>query len=290
MKVLITGSEGQIAQSIRTLAIDREDLELVFAGRPTFDLGNPETVRATIVEAAPDVVINAAAYTAVDRAEDEPDLAFQINALGAEAVAAASAIAGARVIQISTDYVFDGQQTRPYLEDDPTRALGAYGESKLEGEQRVRAANPEHFIVRTAWVYSPFGQNFVKSIMNAAKVRDRLRVVADQLGNPTSALDIAEGLLRMIRSEAWGKTYHLVGTGSASWFEFAREIMAQCAAIGLPSVSVDPIATDEWPTRARRPQRSILCSNKFRDDFGFGMPEWETSLRTVIQALSAEAS
>lgn len=287
MKVLVTGDEGQLARSIRECGNDHPDIKLQFVSRPTFDLMIPETVRSTIADAAPDVVVNAAAYTAVDRAEDEPDIAFQINAAGAEAVASAAESIGAGVIQISTDYVFDGRKSSAYLEDDKTNPLGIYGESKLEGEQRIRSANPKHFIVRTGWVYSPFGQNFVKSIMNAARTRDGLRVVADQFGNPTSALDLAEGLLRMVGANAWGETYHLAGAGSTSWHEFAREIMAQCSDLGLASVPVEPIRTDEWPTRARRPACSILNSDKFAADFCFSMPARQGSLRKVVQMLAA---
>jgi len=287
MKVLVTGAHGQLARSLQERARHHSGIEVGFLSRPSLDLLQPDSIRAAIVGAAPDVVINAAAYTAVDQAEDDAETAFRINATGAEAVAAAAASAGAAVIQVSTDYVFDGRGLRAYREDDPVNPLGVYGHSKLEGERAVRAANPRNFIVRTAWVYSSFGHNFVKSIINAAKTRDRLRVVADQFGNPTSASDLAEGLLRMLGAEDWGQTYHLAGTGSASWYEFAKEIMTHCAALGLTHVPVEPLTTDEWPTRAVRPARSTLSSEKFQADFGFTMPAWQASLRPVIEAIAA---
>ena len=260
-------------------------------GRPQLDLEIPGSAAKAIADAAPDVVINAAAYTAVDQAEDEPDRAFRINADAAGEVASASAEVGAAVIQLSTDYVFDGQGEGAYREDAAVNPLGVYGKSKLAGEEQVRAANPRHAIVRTAWVYSPFGRNFVKSIMAAARIRDRLTVVDDQRGSPSSALDLADGLLAMIEhGGSWGETYHLAGSGEASWCDFAREIMAQCAVNGLPNVPVDPIRTQDWPTRAVRPRNSVLDSSKFSQAFGFVMPDWRVSTQEVIARLAGSAA
>jgi len=291
MRIVVTGTEGQLARSLIEHARLHSQIELVTIGRPDVDLETPGSAAAAIELAAPDVVINAAAYTAVDQAEDEPDRAFRINADAAGEVAAAAAKAGAAVIHVSTDYVFDGSGTGPYREDAAVNPLGVYGRSKLAGEEQVRAANPRHAIVRTAWVYSPFGRNFVKSIMAAADVRDRLTVVDDQRGSPSSALDLADGLLVMAQSGGgWGGTYHLAGGGEASWCEFAREIMAQCAANALPSVPVDPIRTDEWPTKAVRPRNSVLDSAKFEQAFGFVMPDWRQSLRVVVERLARETT
>jgi dTDP-4-dehydrorhamnose reductase len=289
MKLLVTGTEGQLARSLIERAPLHPGIELIACGRPKLDLEVPGSAAKAIAEVAPDIVINAAAYTAVDQAEDEPERAFRINADAAGEVAAAAANVGAAVIQLSTDYVFDGQGSGPYREDYPVSALGVYGRSKLAGEERVRAANPRHAIVRTAWVYSPFGHNFVKSIMAAAGVRDRLTVVDDQRGSPTSALDLADGLLAMIdNGGGWGETYHLAGTGEASWCEFAREIMARCAANGLPYVPVDAIRTEDWPTRAERPRNSVLDSGKFEQAFGFEMPDWRSATREVVARLARE--
>lgn len=291
MKVLVTGTEGQLVQSLVERARLHPMIELMTIGRPEVDLEVPGSAAAAIAEAAPDVVINAAAYTAVDQAEDEPERAFRINGDAVGEMAAAAAKAGAAIIQVSTDYVFDGRGTGAYREDAAVNPLGVYGRSKLAGEEEVRAANPRHAIVRTAWVYSPFGRNFVKSIMGAAKVRDRLTVVDDQRGSPSSALDLADGLLAMLQAGGgWGDTYHLAGSGEASWCEFAREIMDQSAVNGLANVPVDPISTDDWPTRAARPRNSVLDSRKFEQAFGFAMPDWRASTRDVIARLARDTA
>jgi dTDP-4-dehydrorhamnose reductase len=289
MKLLVTGTEGQLARSLAERVRLHPAIELVACGRPELDLEVAGSAAAAIARAAPDIVINAAAYTAVDQAEDEPGRAFRINADAAGEVAAAAANVGAAVIQLSTDYVFDGQGSGPYREDAQVNPLGVYGRSKLAGEEQVRAANPRHAIVRTAWVYSPFGRNFVKSIMAAAGVRDRLTVVDDQRGSPTSALDLAEGLLAMVEAGGgWGETYHLAGHGEASWCAFAREIMDQCAANGLPHVPVEPIRTEDWPTRAIRPRNSVLDSGRFEQAFGVVMPDWRSATRQLVARLAAE--
>ena len=291
MKVLVTGTEGQLARSLVERARLHPEVDLVTIGRPDVDLETPGSAAAAIERAAPDIVINAAAYTAVDQAEDEPERAFRINTDAAGEVATAAAKAGAAVIHVSTDYVFDGNGTGPYREDAAVNPLGVYGRSKLAGEEKVRAANPRHAIVRTAWVYSPFGRNFVKSIMAAAGVRDRLSVVDDQRGSPSSALDLADGLLAMANAgNGWGETYHLAGRGQASWCEFAREIMVLCAANDLPHVPVDPIRTEDWPTKAVRPRNSVLDSGKFEQAFSFAMPDWRTSLSAVVERLAREAN
>ena len=287
MKVLVTGTEGQLVRSLAERARLHPEIELIGVGRPQLDLEIPGSAAAAIASVAPEIVINAAAYTAVDQAEDEPERAFRINAEAAGELAEAAANAGAAVIQLSTDYVFNGQASGAYREDSAVSPLGAYGRSKLAGEEQVRAANPRHAIVRTAWVYSPFGRNFVKSIVAAAGVRDRLTVVDDQCGSPTSALDLADGLLAMISGGGgWGETYHLAGAGEASWCEFAREIMIQCEANGLPHVPVDPIRTEDWPTRAVRPRNSVLDSGKFERAFGFVMPDWRSATRDVVARLA----
>jgi dTDP-4-dehydrorhamnose reductase len=295
MKVLVTGRDGQLARSLAERAADREGVELVAAGRPELDLEVPGSAARTIAAAAPNVVINAAAYTGVDQAEDEPDRAFRINADAAGEVSAAAREAGAAVIQISTDYVFDGRSAEPYPEDAVTNPLGVYGRSKLAGEEQVRDANPDHLIMRTAWVYSPFGRNFVKTMIAAAETRDVLTVVDDQFGNPSSSLDLADGILKVI--DSWrqgsrtglGETYHVAGSGTTSWCGFARAIMDECRALGLPAAEISPIRTDEWRTKAVRPRNSTLDGAKFAADFGFTMPEWRRSRATVVKRLAAEA-
>lgn len=294
MRILVTGSQGQLVRSLAERAEGRTGFELIVAARPELDLERPGSAGAIIAAAAPDVVINAAAYTAVDQAEDEPDRAMRINAEAAGEVAAAAKAAGAAVIQISTDYVFDGRADQPYAEDAPVNPLGAYGRSKREGELRVRAENPRHLIVRTAWVYSPFGSNFVRTMLRVGATRDKVTVVDDQRGNPSSALDLADGLLAIIdhwgqgRTTGIGETYHLAGSGEASWFEFARAIFAECRTLGLPFPEVEPIAGKDWPTRAARPANSRLDCRKFAADFGFAMPPWRQSLPPVIRRLATD--
>jgi dTDP-4-dehydrorhamnose reductase len=295
MKLLVTGKEGQLALSLAERARLHPELELSFAGRPEFDLERADALAGHIRASRPDIVLNAAAYTAVDKAEDEPDRARRINAEAPGMLAAAAGEAGARFVQLSTDYVFDGSGSGPYREDAPTAPIGAYGRSKCEGEEAVRSAIADHVIVRTAWVYSPFGANFVRTMIRLAGDRDEVRVVADQRGNPTSALDIADALLALC--QRWrtgdrvglGSIYHLAGTGEASWAEFAEAVFAQCAANGLPSARVVPIATADYPTRAARPANSTLDSTRFAREIGFAMPQWRSSLAAVVKALAEKA-
>jgi dTDP-4-dehydrorhamnose reductase len=292
MRVLITGSQGQLAKSLVERAHNRDNIEIVAVGQPELQLELSSSVHRLVTLVRPQVVVNAAAWTSVDEAEEQPEHAFRINAEAAGELAVATARIGARIIQISTDYVFDGESDRPYDEQAATNPLGVYGRSKLAGEERVRAANPNHVVVRTAWLYSPFGRNFVKTMMTAAETRDVLKVVDDQCGSPSSAAELAEGLLHMI--EDWqsepergvGEIFHLAGAGSVSWCGFAQAIMDECRERGLPVAEVEPISTDEWPTRAVRPRYSALNSRKFADVFSYAMPPWQESLCEVISRLS----
>jgi dTDP-4-dehydrorhamnose reductase len=295
MRVLVTGAEGQLARSLVERGAAHPQIEVIALGRPKLDLEVPGSGAHAVADVRPDAVINAAAYTAVDQAEDEPDRAFRINAEAAGEVAAAAESIGARFIEISTDYVFDGRGDGPYAEDAKPNPLGVYGRTKLAGEVAVQSANSDHVIVRTAWVYGPFGQNFVKTIMRAAGTRDVLNVVDDQRGSPSCALDLADGLLRLL--EVWrrggaiglGEIYHLAGTGSTTWYGFAQAIMAECRKRSLPAAEVQPIATADWPTKAVRPANSVMFSAKFARDFGFTMPRWEESLHAVVGCLAEEA-
>ncbi len=291
MRIVVTGREGQVVSSLVERAALDPSVEILPLGRPELDLAQPETVYETIHAARPDLVVSAAAYTAVDQAEDEPDLARSINAVGAGAVAQAAADIGAPVIHLSTDYVFSGDGEKPYTEDDPTGPHGVYGRTKLDGELAVAAANPRHLILRTAWVYSPFGKNFVKTMLRLAENRDNLSVVADQWGNPTSAIDIADGILRVanrLRSDrqfdAFG-VYHLAGTGSTNWSTFARAIFEASRKLQGPFAEVKDILTAEYPTKARRPLNSRLSSEKFHDVFDWRAPAWEQSTMSVVERL-----
>lgn len=287
MKIVVTGASGQLTRGLCERARKYPDIELVAVGRPELDFETDDAPFDSIADFTPDAVINAAAYTAVDSAEDEADRAFKVNARAAGQLAAAAERIGAAIVQISTDYVFDGTKTGSYSETSPVAPLGVYGRSKLAGEEEVRAANPRHAIVRTAWVYSPFGRNFVKSIIGAARTGNTLKVVNDQHGCPTSALDLADGLLTMLAAGGgWGETYHLAGPGPVSWFELAQEVMSQCQKLGLPHVSVAPVTTADWPTRARRPRNSVLDSSKFERAFDFTMPAWRDSVRLVLERLA----
>ncbi len=291
MKVLVTGKEGQVARSLAVRAAKAPGIELVFAARPEFDLTLPATITRAIEAARPDIVVSAAAYTAVDQAEDEPELAFAVNATGAGEVARAAASVGAPVIHLSTDYVFSGDATSAYTEDDQPAPVGAYGKSKLDGEIAVVAANPHHVILRTAWVYSPFGKNFAKTMLNLARQRDEIAVVGDQWGNPTSALDIANAVLRVAGRLAEGDgedlfgVFHLAGTGRANWSGFARELFEISAAVGGPSARVKTITTAEYPTRARRPANSCLSTDKLWRVYGWRAPGWQDSARSVVERL-----
>ncbi|MES2902604.1 MAG: dTDP-4-dehydrorhamnose reductase [Pseudomonadota bacterium] len=285
MKILVTGRHGQLARSLAELGGEAVTL----AGRPELDLAIPGSARVAILAARPTLVINAAAFTAVDLAETEEEAAHRINVDAAEEVAAAAAELGAPVIHISTDYVFDGRASAPYAETDATNPLGVYGRTKLAGEEAVRAANPRHLILRTSWLFSPFGKNFVSTMLALGRQRDRLSVVADQHGNPTSALDLADAILLVARRWAegdrtgLGQTYHLAGSGIASWFDLAVAVQQE-AATGTP---VSPITTADWPTPAARPAYSALDSGKFARDFGHVLPDWRVSLAPIIARLAA---
>jgi dTDP-4-dehydrorhamnose reductase len=297
VRLLMTGRAGQLAQSLAHRAAGRADLELRFAARPQVDLAQPGSIAAAIRRERPDIVINAAAYTAVDEAEDHPEVAHRINADAAGEAAGAAAEVDAGIIQISTDYVFGGGgNDRPYRENDPMQPLGVYGRSKLAGEELVRAANPRHAILRTAWLYSPFGWNFVKSMVAAARARPVLTVVDDQHGSPTSALDLADAVLALVErwrggtERAGGVTYHVAGSGVTSWCGLAEAVIGEGRQLGLPAAEVRPIRTEEWPTRAERPRYSALDSGKFAAEIGFSMPGWRTSVGLVVRQLAGEAA
>lgn len=288
MKILVTGREGQVARSLADAAAADPAITLVFAARPDSDLTEPGSVARAIAQARPDLVVNAAAYTAVDRAETEPELARRINADAAGEVAAAAAAIGAPLIHLSTDYVYGGDGDAPLGEDQPMAPLGVYGQTKAAGEELVRAGQPDHLILRTAWVYSPFGQNFVKTMLRLAGDRDEIRVVGDQRGSPTSAPDLAALIIALAKRRlsgdgaGWGETYHAAGGGEASWAEFAAEIMR---AADLPTRIV-PITTADYPTPAARPSWSVLSGDKLQRRFGLALPHWRESLPATVRKLT----
>ena len=295
IRIAVTGREGQVVQSLLERA-SHHGVAVVAVGRPALDLARPETVLPALRDAAPDLVVSAAAYTAVDKAESEPELAEAINGAGAGGVAAAAATLGVPVVHLSTDYVFDGALDRPYREDDPTGPIGAYGRSKLSGERAVAAANPDHAILRTAWVYSPFGANFVKTMLRVAATRDELTVVADQQGCPTAALDIADAVIAVgrnllaSRDERLRGVFHMTGAGATNWAEFARTIFEISARRGGPEARVRPITTAEYPTPARRPANSRLDGTKLTQVHGVTLPDWRLSTESCIARLLGAAT
>ncbi len=295
MRIAVTGRHGQVARALAEIG-GRHGHEILLLGRPDLDLADPSTVEPAIRAARPDAVISAAAYTAVDKAESEPELAEQINGAGAGAVAGAAAALGVPVLQVSTDYVFDGSKAAPYVEDDPTGPLGAYGRSKLAGERAVAAATARHAILRTAWVYAPYGANFVRTMLRIAGTKPEVAVVADQHGCPTSALDIATTLLgvaaRMAaepEDKALTGVFHMAAGGEAVWADVAEAVFAASRARGGPSAAVKRITTAEFPTQARRPANSRLDCAKLRRAYGIALPDWRVPLERTVSRLIGEA-
>ncbi|WP_322894333.1 MULTISPECIES: dTDP-4-dehydrorhamnose reductase [unclassified Yoonia] len=283
IRVLVFGQTGQVATELARQAGD--DITLTCLDREQADLTDPDACAAQIAATDADVVINAAAFTAVDRAETEPDLAAVINGAAPGAMATACAARGLPFLHVSTDYVFDGSGTRPWQPDDATGPLGAYGRTKLAGEQAVRAAGGAHVILRTSWVFSSHGSNFVKTMLRLGATRDSLTVVADQIGGPTAAADIAAALLVITRAHHAGKgqtgTYHFSGAPDVSWADFAREIFAQS---GL-ACKVTDIPTSAYPTPAARPANSRMDCTALLRDYGIDRPDWRKSLGSVLQDL-----
>lgn len=294
MRLIVTGTNGQVAlaliergaaQNISVAAIGR-------SWRPGLDLADPAAVASVLGSVEGDVIINAAAYTAVDKAESEEEIAMRVNGEGAGAVARVAARRGLPLLHLSTDYVFDGSLDRPWREDDPTGPIGAYGRSKLAGEQAVLRENPGATILRTAWVYAPFGANFVKTMLRLGESRDELSVVADQHGSPTSALDIADALIAIARKRlahpddaAMAGVFHMTGSGEAVWADFAEEIFAEAERHGRKPVRVRRIATADYPTPARRPANSRLDNSKLARVFGVSLPDWRVSTRACVARL-----
>ena len=289
---LIIGKNGQVSRSLIAL-LGGHDSRVAVCARPDVDLCDPQSIRRAILTARPRVVVNAAAYTAVDKAEDEPGVAFAVNAAGAEAAAQAAAEVDAAIIHFSTDYVFDGSKRTPYVETDPVSPLGVYGRSKQEGEERVTAANAKHVILRTAWVFSPFANNFVKTMLRLSQDRPEIRVVDDQRGTPTYAPDLAQltaKLLPLVASPSpdtriFG-TFHAVNAGETTWFGFAKAILEGAAARGGSAVSVLPIGTKDYPTKAERPAYSVLSTDKLRGDTGIELRPWAEALADCLDQLA----
>jgi dTDP-4-dehydrorhamnose reductase len=292
-RVVVIGRNGQISRSLGQ-ALSAAGHNVIQLARPDVDLLDPAGITGAISAARPNLVVNAAAYTGVDAAEDNPAIAEAINAAGAETVARAATMSDTPIIHFSTDYVFDGTKTSPYVETDPVRPLSVYGKSKLEGERRVAAVNPRHVILRTAWVNSPFSSNFVKTMLRLAGERDTLHVVDDQKGNPTFAADLADLLCRNVPTILdpsedvlrFG-VFHAVCEGQATWFDLAQAVMDGAAARGNPNCPVKPIKTSDYPMKAQRPAYSVLSTEKLHAVYGIRLPHWKSSLSHCLDHLAS---
>jgi len=287
-KILVTGANGQLGSELRELHQSFRDFEFHFFTRNDLNIAEAQEVAAAFVTIRPDYCINCAAYTAVDKAESESELAFLINETGTYNLASACKEYNSKFIHISTDYVFDGKGELPYKEDYPTQPLNVYGASKLGGETACMKANAESIIIRTSWVYSSYGNNFVKTMLRLMQSRESLNVVADQKGIPTYAADLAKAIMEIIVSGNWREgIYHYSNPGEAiTWFDFAMAIKEK---IQSPC-QVNPIPSSEYPTPAKRPSYSVLDSEKIRTAFGLQIPHWEASLNQCLSRLKAEAA
>ena len=293
MTVLLFGGNGQVGHELRRslralgdVVVTTRSGQLPEGARcEVADFDCPDSLAALVQRVAPAIVVNAAAYTAVDKAEDDVDAAFRTNAEAPGVLARACALRDIPFVHYSTDYVFDGQGSRPYREDDPTAPLGVYGASKLAGEDAIRAAGGRHLILRTAWVYGQHGHNFMKTMLRLGAERDELRVVADQVGTPTPAALIADVTTELLGlRDAPSGTVHLTPRGETSWHGFAEAILEEALARGLipRAPKVIPIATSDYPTRARRPGYSRLDIGRLEQVLGRALPEWRTGLRQVL--------
>lgn len=274
-KVLVTGAGGQLGQALKKAAPAYTGLEFHFAGSQEADITSGESLETVFSRFKPDYVINAAAYTAVDKAESEPEKAYLINVTGAANLATACVKHGCVLLHVSTDFVFDGTASEPYTEDAVPNPASVYGKTKLEGEQAVAAILPQHYIIRTSWVYSEFGNNFKKTMLRLAAERDSLNVVNDQYGTPTNANTLAEALIAIISSDkkAYG-IYNYSNEGEATWFEFAKKIFE----VNNVSINLQPIPTSAFPTPAKRPGYSVLDKTKIKEVFNLTITNWQTQL------------
>lgn len=294
MRLLIAGWHGQVARALIEAAPSRPEIKALAAGRPALDVRDPRSIERAFGDLSPTIVINTAAYTAVDKAETDEDAAFALNRDGARAFAQAAARRNIPIIHLSTHYVFDGNKQTPYLESDTPAPVTVFGRSKLEGEHAVEESNPQHVIIRTGWVFGPTGQNFASRILHAASGDAPLRMVADQRGNPTYAPHLAAAILdvaRMISQRRpddtpWG-FYHAAGRGTASWYDLASEILACAAKHGREGAPLEPIASADYPTPAPRPMNSELDCAKFERTFGIKLPVWQQGASDCVQRLTA---
>jgi dTDP-4-dehydrorhamnose reductase len=286
-KVLLIGAKGQVGQELQVTLPQLG--EVISIGREELDLTNSEKISQLIREIHPDYLVNASAYTAVDKAETEPDLAYSINATAPKIMAEAAEKIQAKFLHISTDYVFDGRKNTPYLETDLTNPLGVYGQSKLRGEEEIKTVNSQAIILRTAWVYGSYGKsNFVKTMLRLGKEREELKVVVDQVGSPTWAKDIAAAITQLlINADNPTGIYNFTNSGIASWFDLTKAIFEEAKISGIPLKiqRVIPITTAEYPTPAVRPAYSVLSGQKISQQLGYIPPYWRDSLKAMLNQL-----
>lgn len=283
-KILLIGARGQVGQELQFILPSLG--EVINIGREELDLTDGEKIRDLVRATKPEILVNAAAYTAVDRAESEAEIARAVNATAPKILAEEAERRGASFLHISTDYVFDGGKNTPYLETDPVNPLSVYGKTKLQGEEFIREIYPNSIILRTAWVYGIHGKsNFVKTMLRLGKEREEVKVVVDQVGSPTRAKDIAEAISVLLKNpDTPGGIYHFTDSGVASWFDLARAVFEEAKTLGFPLKiqRVIPIATAEYPTSAVRPAYSVLSGQKIGDRLGYIPPYWRDSLKSMM--------
>lgn len=283
--ILVIGSSGQLARSLGVRAM-QENIPMVRVGRPEFDIGNVSDIERTVAAIRPQAVINTAAYTAVDLAEDEADLAFSVNCDAAARLAAVTRLRGIPFVHISTDYVFDGTKKGYYVETDSPHPLNVYGRSKLEGEDEVLKFNPEALVIRTSWVYGPYGKNFLTTMLQKAETEPVISVVNDQHGAPTLSRDLAAGIMRVVSQldpcgrEHAGGLYHLANQGETTWYGFAAEILKQLVRQKYTAPTLRALKTEDYPTKARRPKNSRLDTSKIERHFGIRLRSWQDALKS----------
>jgi len=279
MVVLVTGASGQLGQALQSISGEYQEIDFIFAASSDLDITDSEKVTAYIRKTNPDYCINAAAYTAVDKAESEPEQAFLINVKGPQNLAEACAETNTVLLHISTDFVFNGTKSTPYTETDTPDPKGVYGKTKLEGERAIQQSTDQFYIVRTSWVYSEFGNNFMKTMLRLALERDTLNVVNDQIGTPTHAVDLAEVLVQIIKQDFEGELkpygiYNFSNEGQCSWYDFAKKIFE----VNQIDIQVNPIPTSAYPTPAERPKYSVLDKSKIKNTFGVCINKWDEKL------------
>jgi dTDP-4-dehydrorhamnose reductase len=282
-KILVTGSDGQLGREFQLLAAEFPVFEFIFLNKDQLSITDQEAIRTLFHQKRPGYCLNCAAYTAVDKAETDRQTAWEVNAQGPAFLASACKEFNAKFLHISTDYVFDGKAESPYATDAATNPQGVYGATKLEGEQRVLTIHPESLIIRTSWVYSVFGKNFVKTMIRLMQEKPELNVVNDQFGSPTWAADLANAVLQIISGQQWGNgVFHYCNRGIISWYDFAKKI----AELIQSSCKINPIPSTSYPTPARRPAYSALDTSRMEKEFGIEMADWDKSLQACLQRLA----